>query len=138
MVTGVRQGTAIIAAAVVLAYVSMAGLTELHDFAIWPASLVWLAVAAFVCGVLLAIIGEGGAWHIVGSSVLAALLFAGLWNYIFWSFLGEHASFWELGMSNPYINLVLPRCALILLITAPMGLLGVVAATILLPDEYRL
>lgn len=138
MATGVRKWTAIIAAAVVLAYVGMTGLTEFRDFAIWPANLLWLAVAAFVCGVLLALIGTGSAWHIVASSVLAVLLFAGLWNYIFWSFLGEHASFWELGMSNPYINLVLPRCALILLIAAPMGLLGVVAATILVPDAYRL
>jgi hypothetical protein len=133
----IRQGTSVIAAAVVLVYVSMAGLTELRNFAVWPASLAWLALAAFVCGVLLALVGEGGAWRIVVSSVLAVLLFAGLWNYIFWSFLGEYASFFELGMSNPYLYLVLPRCALILLTTAPLGLLGVVTATILLPDEYR-
>jgi hypothetical protein len=133
----IRQGTSVIAAAVVLVYVSMAGLTELRNFAVWPASLAWLALAAFVCGFLLALVGEGGAWRIVASSVLAVLLFAGLWNYIFWSFLGEYASFFELGMSNPYLYLVLPRCALILLTTAPLGLLGVVTATILLPDEYR-
>jgi hypothetical protein len=103
-----------------------------------PANLAWLVVAAFLCGVLLALIGEGGAWRIVASCVLAALLFAGLWNYIFWSFLGEYASFLEIGMSNPFISLVVPRCALMLLTAAPLGLLGVVAATILVPDEYRL
>ncbi len=138
MATRVRQCTSIIAAAMVLAYVSVAGLTEVRDFALFPASLAWLAVAAFLCGVLLSLIDEGGAWHIVASSLLAVLLFAGLWNYIFWSFLGEYASFFELGMSDPFIYLVLPRCALILFTTALVGLLGAVAATILLPDEYRL
>lgn len=134
----IKQATSVIAAALVLAYVSMAGLTEIRDFAIFPANLLWLVVAAFLCGVLLALVGEGGAWRIVASCVLAVLLFAGLWNYIFWSFLGEYASFVELGMSNPFIYLVLPRCALILLTAAPLGLLGAVAATIVVPDEYRL
>jgi hypothetical protein len=138
MASRIRQGTSVIAAAAVLAYVSMAGLTELRDFALWPASLAWLVLAAFVCGVLLSLVGEGGAWLSVASSVLAVLLFAGLWNFVFWSFLGQYASFFELGMSNPFLYLVLPRCALILLTTAPMGLLGAVAATILIPDEYRL
>ncbi len=138
MTSRIRQGTSVIAAAVVLAYVSMAGLTEIRDFAVLPANLAWLVVAAFVCGVLLALVGEGGAWRIVASCVLAVLLFAGLWNYIFWSFLGEYASFIELGMSNPFLYLVLPRCALILLAAAPLGLLGAVAATIVVPDEYRL
>ena len=137
MASRFRQATSVVAAAVVLAYVSMAGLTEIRDFALLPANLVWLVVAAFVCGVLLVLIGEGGTWRVVVSCVLAVVLFAGLWNCIFWSFLGEYASFFELGISNPFIYLVVPRCALILLTTAPVGLLGAVAATILVPDEYR-
>jgi hypothetical protein len=134
----VRQGTAVIAAAVVLAYVSVAGLTEVGDFAIWQANLSWLALAAFVCGVLLSFVGEGSAWLAVASSVLAVLIFGGLWNYIFWSFLGEVASFAELAISNPFLYLVLPRSAVILFITFMLGLLGSVAATLLLPDRYRI
>jgi hypothetical protein len=88
-------------------------------------------------GVLLALMGERGAWHIVASSMLAVLLFAGLWNCIFWSFLGEYASYFELSMSNPFILLVLPRCVLILITTVPFGLLGTVVASILLPNQVR-
>jgi len=133
----VRQWTAIVAAAVVLAYVGIVAVTEVRDFALWSANLTWLGVIAAICGALLALVSEGAVWSIVVASVLAVLIFAGLWSYIFWSFLGEYFSFLELIVSNLFIFQVLPRSALILITTLLLGLLGTVAATILLPDRYR-
>lgn len=134
----VRQWTAVVSAALVLTYVSVSTLSEVRDFSLWAGSLEWLAIAALVCGLLLALVGEGNAWSIVAASVLSAFLFAGVWHYILWSFLGEYISFFEVGLSNLFILQVLPRCALILIIAAPLGLVGFVTATILLPDHYRI
>ena len=138
MFVKVRHWTAVIATALVLTYVSISTLSEVRDFSLWAGSLEWLAVAALVCGLLLALVGGGNASSIVAASVLSAFLFAGVWHYILWSFLGEYISFFEVGLSNLFILQVLPRCALILIITAPLGLVGFVAATILLPDSYHL
>jgi hypothetical protein len=133
----VRQWTAIVAAAVVLAYVGIVAVTEVRDFALWPASLAWLGVFAAICGALLALISDGAAWSIVVASVLAVMIFAGLWSYIFWLFLGEFVSLLEIIVSNLFIFQVLPRSAVVLITTVLLGLLGVVAATIFLPDRYR-
>jgi hypothetical protein len=133
----VRQWTAIVAAAIVLAYVSMAAVTEVRGFALWPTNLAWMGVSAAICGALLALIDEGAVWLIVVASALAVLIFVGLWSYIFWLFLGELFSFSELVISNLFIYQVLPRSVVILITSLPLGLLGTVAATIFLPDRYR-
>lgn len=138
VITMIRRWVTTVAAALVLTYVSTAALSEVGDFGLWPASLAWLGVAAVVCGALLALIGSSAAWLMVTASVLATLLFAGLWNMIYWTFLGAYVGFFEIAISNPFLYQVLPRCAIILITTAPLGLVGVVAATILLPERYRL
>jgi hypothetical protein len=138
VIAWIGRAFATVAAALVLTYVGTAALSEVGDFGLWPASLTWLGVAAVVCGALLALIGGGAAWSMVAASVLAALLFAGLWNMIYWTFLGVYVDFFEITISNPFLYQVLPRCAIIVLTTAPLGLIGVVAATILLPERYRL
>ena len=133
----VRRWTAIIAAAVVLAYVGTVTVSEVRDFALWPAGLVWLSVFAVICGVLLTLTSDGAIWSIVVASVLAIVIFAGLWSYIFWSFLGEYFSYFELIVSTAFISQVFRQSLVILITTVPLGLLGVVAATIFLPDRYR-
>jgi hypothetical protein len=134
----VRRWTAIIAAAVILAYVGTVTVSEVRDFALWPASLVWLSVFAVICGGLLALISDGAVWSTVVASVLAVLIFAGLWSYIFWSFLGEWFPYSELIVSTPFISRVFRQSFVILITTIPLGLLGAVAATIFPPDRYRL
>jgi len=133
----VRRWTAVIAAALVLAYVDTVTISEIGDFALWPAGLVWIAVFAAVCGFLLALISEGAASGVAAASVLAAFIFAGLWSFVFWSFLGAYFSYFELIISTPFISQVLPQILVILLTTTPAGLLGVVVATVLVPIHYR-
>jgi hypothetical protein len=136
----VRQWTAIMAAALVLAYVSTAAATEVRDFALWQASSAWLGVFAAICGALLALIHGskyGAAWYIVVAPVLAVLILAGVRCYILWSFLGEFLSLFEIMVSNLFIYQVLPRSFLILIITVPFGLLGVAVVKVFLPDRYH-
>ena len=133
----VRRWTAIIAAAVVLAYVGTVTVSEVRDFALWQASLAWLGVFAAICGVLLALTSDGAVWSIAVASVVAVLIFAGLWSYILWSFLGEYFSYFELIVSTPFISQVFPQSFVILITTVPLGLLGVAAATIFVPNRYR-
>lgn len=126
----VRQWTATVAAALVLAYVDTVTVSEIQDFALWPAGLVWMGVFAVGCGVLLALINEDAIWSAVVAPLLAVLVFAGVWSYVFWSFLGEYFSYFELIVSTPFLSQVLPQGIVILITTIPMGLLGVVAAMI--------
>jgi len=136
----VRQWTAIMAAALVLAYVSIAAATEVRDFALWQASWTWLGVFAAICGALLALVNgsdHGDFWYIVVAPVLAVLILAGEWCYILWSFLGEYVSLYEIMVSNLFIYQVLSRSFLILIIAVPFGLLGFVVAKVFLPDRYH-
>jgi len=136
----VRQWTAIVAAALVLAYVSTAAATEVRDFALWQASWAWLGVFAAICGALLALIHGnkyGAAWYIVVAPVLAVLILAGVRCYILWSFLGEYLSLYEIMVSNLFIYQVLTRSFLILITAVPFGLLGVAAVKVFLPDRYH-
>ena len=126
----VRQWTAAIAAALVLAYVDTVTVSEIQDFALWQAGFVWIGVFAVGCGVLLALINEDAIWPAVVAPALAVLIFAGVWSYVFWSFLGEYFSYFELLLSTPFLSQVLPQGIVILVTTVPMGLLGIVAATV--------
>ncbi len=126
----VRQWTATIAAALVMAYVDTITVSEIQDFALWQAGFAWMGVFAVGCGVLLALINEDAIWSVVVAPVLAVLIFAGVWSYVFWSFLGEYFSYFELLVSTPFLSQVLPQGIVILVTTIPMGLLGVVAATV--------
>jgi len=135
-----RQWTAIMAAALVLAYVSTAAATEVRDFALWQASWAWLSIFAAFCGALLAPIfsgNDGAIWSTVMAPVLAVLIFAGVQYYILWSFLGEYLSLYEIMVSNLFINQVLPRTFLVLITTVPFGLFGFVVARAFVPDRYH-
>lgn len=134
----VRQWTAIVAAAAVLAYVGTAAVTEVRDFALWPTDLTSLSAFAAICGGLLALTTKGSFWPTVAASLLAALIVAGLGIYIFWSFLGEYFSVFEIIASNLFVLHVLPRSAVVFLTATFVGLLGTVAVAILFPSRYLL
>ena len=135
----VRWWTAIMAAALVLAYVGTAAAPEVRDFALWQASLAWLCIFAATCGALLALVNDsvrGAFWSIVAAPVLAVMILAGVWCYILWSFLGEFLSLFEIMVSNLFNYQVL-RSFFILITAVPFGLLGVVVAKAFLPDRYH-
>ena len=131
----VRQWTSILAAAAVLAYAGTIAITEIKDFALWQINFLWLCVLAFVCGVLLTLIGNRALRSMVMASVLASLTVAGIWSYILWSFLGEllrgNISYVEFLVSNTFWLYVIPRSAVVLLVTMLLGSGAIVATRLL-------
>ncbi|MCP4540365.1 MAG: hypothetical protein GY832_24775 [Chloroflexi bacterium] len=132
-----KEWTAILAAAMILAYVSTAAVTQMHDYAFWSISLAGVGVFAAICGALLALVNKRAIASTITASAIATLIFAGLWSYIFWSFLGEYLSFLEIFISNLFFLWVLPQSALILTITTLSGLSGLVFVKAIVPERYQ-
>jgi hypothetical protein len=109
----------------VLAYAGTIAITAVGDFALLPIGFLWMCALAVLCGALLSLISNRAAWWMVSASVLAALIVAGVWSYIFWSFQGEYMSYGRLLMSNPFMLYVAPRCMVLFLITITMGWAGI-------------
>ena len=133
----VREWTAIFAAAMILTYVSTAAITQIHDYAFWPSSLTWVGVYATICGALLALVNKQAIRSMIMTSVIATLIFAGLWSYIFWSFLGEYLSIFEIVISNLFFLRVLPQSIVILIMTILPGLLGLALVKTIVPGRYQ-
>jgi len=122
----VREWTAIVAAAIVLAYVGTVAVTEVQNYALWPFDIGWLSAFSAVCGVLLALVCDNAIRSMIAASGLAVLIYVGLWDYTLWSFLGDYFSPFELMVSNLFILQVLPRSAVIFGTAVLVGLLAVV------------
>ncbi len=132
----VRQGTAIVAVALVLAYVGTVSVSKVRDFAPWPANLLWLIVISAICGVLLALSSDGADWSIAVASLLAVLIFGGLQSYMIWVLLGQYVSLFDLVLSDFVLVYVTQRGILMLMVSALFGLLGAVVTRAFLPDHY--
>jgi len=131
----VRRWLGTLAAAAVLAYVGTVAVTEVKDFALWRVGFLWLCAFALICGALLAMSSDRAYRSMVWASALAALTLAGLWSYIWWSFLGEYISYFEVLKSNLFILHVLPRSAVVFFVTMPLGLMAVVFTKMLIWED---
>jgi hypothetical protein len=125
MKANVRRWTSILAAASVLAYAGTIAITDIKGFALWRINLLGLCVLSLVCGVLLTFINHRALRSMVMASVLASLTVACIWSYILWSFLREllkeHISYIEFLISNPFWYYVIPRSAVVLIVTLSLG-----------------
>ena len=121
----VRRWMSILAAASVLAYAGTIAITDIKGFALWRINFLGLCVLALVCGVLLTFINHRALRSMVMASVLASLTVAGIWSYILWSFLREllkeHISYVEFLISNTFWFYVIPRSAVVLMVTLFLG-----------------
>lgn len=131
----VRRWMSILAAASVLAYAGTIAITDIKGFALWRINFLGLCVLALVCGVLLTFINHRALRSMVMTSVLASLTVAGIWSYILWSFLREllkeHISYLEFLISNPFWYYVIPRSAVVLMVTLFLGAGAIVATRLL-------
>jgi hypothetical protein len=131
----VRRWLCTVAAAAVLAYVGTVAVTEVKDFALLRFGFLWLCAFALISGALLAMTSDRAFWSMVWASALAAVTLAGLWSYIWWSFLGEHLSYFEVLKSNLFMLHVLPRSAVVFFVTMPLGLLAIVFTKMLIWED---
>jgi len=133
-----RQGTIVIAAAVIMAYIGITSLTEVQDFAVWSGNLFWLSVASAVCGALMAVSSDRAAWQMVAASVLACLIFGGIWSYIVWALLsGGVIPYIEIALSDFVLLYAIQRGAILLMISLFFGLMAAVAVLTFVPEHYR-
>lgn len=135
-----RQSLAMIAVALVLAYVGTAAVARVRGFAPWEGDLLWLIVAAFVCGILLTLTNDDAIWLMMAASVLAVLIFIGLWSVIFWMSLEQSIPILDLLLSDFVFIYFAQRSSLLLFLSVLFGLLGValvMALQIFLPEQYR-
>ena len=135
MKANVWRWTSILAAASVLAYAGTIAITDIKGFALWRINLSGLCVLSLVCGVLLTFINHRALRSMVMASVLASLTVACIWSYILWSFLREllkeHISYIEFLISNPFWYYVIPRSAVVLIVTLFLGAGAIVATRLL-------
>lgn len=129
----VRQGTEVVAAALVLAYVGTVAFSHVGDFAPWSTNLLWLSVASAICGALLALSslsGEEAVWSIIAAPVLAVLIFGSVWIYIWWALAGQYISLFDLILSDFVFLYVVQRGFVMFLVSVPFGVLGAVVVPI--------
>ena len=131
----VLRWTSILAVAAVIAYAGTIAITAVGDFAVLPIGFLWMCALAFICGALLSLISHRAAWWMVSASVLASLIVAGVWSYIWWSFHGEYISYGMLLLSNPFMFYVVPRCIVLFLITIPLGWAGIALTRLLIGTD---
>jgi hypothetical protein len=132
-----RQSMAVIAAAVILAYMGLISLSHLRDYVAWPADMLALSIVAALCGALLAL-AESEALHLyLIASVVSALLFGGFWAYATWGVLGSSIPFVELLFSDLVFFYAVQRSFLLVTPCLVFGLLGVLGVQLLLPKILR-
>ena len=135
MKANVRRWMSILAAASVLAYAGTIAITDIKGFALWRINFLGLCVLTLVCGVLLTFINHRALRSMAMASVLASLTVAGIWSYILWSFLREllkeHISYVEFLVSNTFWFYVIPRSAVVLMVTLFLGAGAIVATRLL-------
>jgi hypothetical protein len=132
-----RQSMAVIAAAVILAYMGLISLSHLRDYVAWPADMLALSIVAALCGALLAL-AESEALHLyLIASVVSALLFGGFWAYATWGVLGNSIPFVDLLFSDFVLLYVVQRSFLLVAPCLVFGLLGVLGVQLLLPKILR-
>ena len=131
----IYRWTSILAAATVLTYAGTVTFTEIKRFALWPINLPFFCVLAFVCGVLLALMGGRCLRSMAIASALAALAVAGIWSGILWSFLKDllkgHITYVEFLISNTFWLYVIPRSAVVLMVALLSGSGAIVATRLL-------
>ena len=137
MMHRIRQASAIIAAAIVLAYLGLVALSEVKRFAPFAADTNWLIVGAFICGVLFALISDRAIESMFLAAVLAVIVFIGIWGFFFWRFFGAYFSLFELMISNRFFAEVFPRTLLMFSLSTIVGIIAAVIVMLVIPDQYR-
>ena len=135
MKANVKRWASTLAAASVLAYAGTIAITDVKDFALWRINLLGLCVLSMGCGVLLTFNNHRALRSMVIASVLASLTVACIWSYILRAFLKEllkePISYIEFLISKPFWYYVIPRSAVVLIVTLFLGAGAVVATRLL-------
>jgi len=135
-----KQIIAIIAIAVVLAYLGMAAVRPMENYAPMPASIVTVILATLLSGALLVFITEDAIRSIVAATLLALFLFGGIragvvaWNLID---LQIPFNFIDLAGADSVLQYTMNNALLMYLAAGLMGVLGAAIALFAIPDRWQ-
>jgi hypothetical protein len=130
MRTRLREVSAVVAAAMVIAAIGVWTMTPVGPAVVGRLSALWLCAAAALCGALLSMTSGRGLALMIVADALAVVIFGGLRCCLLWARLSEQlaaiVSFWELAFSDYVTLYVAQRGGIVFLISAIFGILGAV------------
>ncbi len=135
---GLRSAGVTLAAALILALVSLITLSDVRAIIPGQPGAIWLCSAGFLCGILLAFVAERPFVSISLAVGSATILFGLTWTTIVWTLLGRGSfSFIEVGLSDLVSLYLMPRALLMTLLTELPGLVAVGATMLATPARFR-
>jgi hypothetical protein len=133
-----RSASAVLAAALVMALVSLIALSDVRVIVPGQPGALWICSAGFLCGLLLAFASDRPFVAMGLAIALAAILFGIAWTAIVWTLLGRDAfTFIEVGLSDLVSLYLMPRALLMLLLGGLSGLVAVGGALLATPARFR-
>ena len=133
----VRQSSAVLAVAFVLAYVGLISLSHIRDYVPWPADMLALSLAAALCGALLAAAESRAILLFTLAAILSVFLFGGFWSYASWALLRGQLPVLDILFSDFVFIYTVQRGFILVAPSIVFGLLGVFGVQLLLPKIMR-
>ena len=135
----IKQYTATIALAMSIAYLGMATVPPMRNFAPMPATLWIVILFSAIGGFLLVFVTSRAPQSMAIASLLAMLFFAGIRAYVVGWRLSQFISFtfFELIFSDSVFLYTMHRGLFLFLSSGLMGIMGAVVGIMVIPDRLR-
>ena len=137
MRTLIRQSSAVLAVASILAYVGLISLSHIRDYVPWPADMLALSLVAALCGALLAAAESRAILLFALAASLSAFLFGGYWAFASWALLRGQLPALDILFSDYVFVYTVQRGFLLVAPSIVFGLLGVFGVQLLLSKLLR-
>lgn len=133
----IRQSSAVLAVASILAYVGLISLSHIRDYVPWPADMLALSLVAALCGALLAAAESRAILLFALAAILSALLFGGYWAFASWALLRGQLPALDILFSDYVFVYTVQRGFILVAPSIVFGLLGVFGVQLLLSKVLR-
>lgn len=137
MRTLIRQSSAVLAVASILAYVGLISLSHIRDYVPWPADMLALSLVAALCGALLAAAESRAILLFALAAISSVFLFAGYWAFASWTLLRGQLPALDILLSDYVFVYTVQRGFLLVAPSIVFGLLGVFGVQLLLSKVLR-
>ncbi|MDE0143703.1 MAG: hypothetical protein OXI80_03555 [Caldilineaceae bacterium] len=133
----IRQSSAVLAVASILAYVGLISLSHIRDYVPWPADMLALSLVAALCGALLAAAESRAILLFALAAILSAFLFGSYWAFASWALLRGQLPALDILFSDYVFVYTVQRGFLLVAPSIVFGLLGVFGVQLLLSKVLR-
>jgi len=133
----IRQCSAVMAVASILAYFGLISLTHIQDYVPWPADMLALSLVAAISGAVLAAAESRAILLFALAAILSTLLFGGFWTYASWALLRGQLPALDILFSDYVFTYTVQRGFILVAPSIVFGLLGVFGVQLLLSKVLR-